>query len=154
MNCWPTFSPTNPDPDSTPHFPTPNDKYRFEVTQNSNPDKRGTWYKLVQYTHPAERALLADCRWLQLEARKPADENDIPGQPIGQTAYTGSKTPQTTYDFYRHGTYPPVETTGDNGTFARTGGKVSYNILFADMHVVTENDRPAGYKAIRMRFPK
>lgn len=154
MNRWPTFSPSNPDPNGTPHFPTPNGQFVFEGRLPSGPTTSGAWYKLVQYTHPAERALLADSRWLYLEARKPATEDDIPGQPVFQTAYTGSKTPQTTYDFYRHGSYPPVESAGSNGTFSPNGGKVAYNILYADMHVVTANDRPTGYRSIRMRFPK
>jgi hypothetical protein len=148
MYRWPSFTSTFPDPNGTPHFPTPNNVYNFEGSST------GTWYKLINYTHPAKRALLGDARWSYLEARKPADENDIPGQPIGQKTYTGSKTPQTTYDFYRHGTYLAVETFGDNGTFSPNGGKVAYNILYADMHVITATDRPTGYRSLRMRFPK
>jgi prepilin-type N-terminal cleavage/methylation domain-containing protein len=155
-NRWPTFSDTFPDPNGTPHFPTPNGQYVFEGRPPTNPlSTAGTWYKLVQYKRPAERALLADARWLNLEARRPADENDLPGQPVAQVQYTGPGTiSQTSYDFYRHGTYPPVIGAGNNAVFDPKLGKVAYNILYSDMHVSTATDRPTGYKALRMRFPR
>lgn len=147
MNCWPTFTATYPDPQGTVSFPTPNNTWRFEAT--------GKWYKLINYTQPSERALLGDARGLLLEARAPTSADSIPGQPLqqNQSAYVGSAR-GSTLDFYRHGKYPPVAVADpENGYYSPNGGKVGFNILFADMHVATQTDRGAGYKALRMRFP-
>jgi prepilin-type processing-associated H-X9-DG protein len=56
---------------------------------------------------------------------------------------------ETSYDYYRHGKYPAHA----GSTFATTGGKVLYNILYADGHVSGAITREEGFKAARMRFP-
>jgi prepilin-type N-terminal cleavage/methylation domain-containing protein len=145
MNCWPTFTPSYPPVGGSPDFPSPNDDWRFE---GSN---RGKWYKLTQYTRPSERALLGDSRGLLLEARAPAADGTFDGQPLlqNQSVYTsGGK--QSSFDFYRHGKYPPVLNAQQ---FSPNGGKVSYNILYADMHAETAVARDTGYRALRMRYP-
>ena len=146
MNPWPTFTASYPAATDSFQFPTPNNKHRFEGTN------QGTWYKLVHYTKPSERALLGDSRGLLLEARAPLP-GVFSGQPLlqNQTVYVGgSSGRQSTFDFYRHGKYPPV---ADSQSFSPNGGKVAYNILYADMHVETAIDRETGYRALRMRYP-
>ncbi|MCS7033217.1 MAG: hypothetical protein NZ561_04375, partial [Phycisphaerae bacterium] len=59
---------------------------------------------------------------------------------------------QTTIDVFRHGKYPPKHPTIAN-THMATGGKVAYNLLWADGHVTTENDQKAAYLGVRFRFP-
>jgi hypothetical protein len=146
MNRWPTFTAAYPDPLGSVQFPTPNNVHNFEGS------KTGTWYKLNKYTNPAERALLADARTLVLEARAPLSSDQIPGQPLlqNQSNYINGSHRGTTFDFYRHGTYPRAQ---DAEMFSPKGGRVSYNILYADMHVATAIDRESAYRSIRMRFP-
>jgi prepilin-type processing-associated H-X9-DG protein len=57
---------------------------------------------------------------------------------------------ESSYDFYRHGTYPRKA----NATqFSPKGGKIAFNILFADGHVRTAISREEAFRASRMRFP-
>jgi prepilin-type N-terminal cleavage/methylation domain-containing protein/prepilin-type processing-associated H-X9-DG protein len=117
----------------------------------------GRWYKMQAYTKPAERALVGDCRAYVLEALKCtgnfSDQGDI---LIMQSAFwtTNTSSPadpgQSSYDYYRHGKYPPRSYPN---AFSGTGGKVGYNLLYADGHVDTLNSREQGFRAARMRFP-
>ena len=149
MNRFPTFTQTYPDPGGTVQFPTPNAQHQFE---GALLPANGTWYKLSKFTQPSDRALLADNRLLTLEARAPLSSDTIVGQPALQTQvlYSPGGARGASYDFYRHGTYPEL---ANATTFKPTGGKVAFNILYADGHVVTATDRETGYKALRMRFP-
>jgi len=109
----------------------------------------GRWMKQTEFNKPAQRALLADCRFWSLEALNPVG-GVIPGQEVrSNSTYTGGVSGQTTFDFYRHGRYPPVEGT----QYSTTGGQVSYNILYCDGHVATSNDRKDAYLSVRMKFP-
>jgi hypothetical protein len=149
VNRYPTMTATWPTPGGPVAFPSPNADYQFEPSST-----KGTWYKLVQLKNASDRALMADARWSFLEARAPASSDAIPGQPLNQNQATyvgGTSSAGSTYDFYRHGKYPPP---ADDKSFQRTGGKVAYNILYSDMHVSTATDRETGYKAVRMRFPQ
>lgn len=119
---------------------------------------QGSWYKLVQYRHPAERALLADARQWYLEAKRVPPGQPIPGQRLNYSTNDYSNgTPgarQTTFDFYRHGRYPPIQDpTVLSGFYTPDGGRVAYNILYADNHVAAATDRETGYRACRMKFP-
>jgi prepilin-type N-terminal cleavage/methylation domain-containing protein/prepilin-type processing-associated H-X9-DG protein len=133
--------------------------YTGNNTTGSGPVK-GTWYKLVQYRQPAERAMLADGRQWYLEAKRVPPGQAIPGQRLNystndySTGTTGQR--QTTFDFYRHGKFPPVQNPPDqlNGTYTADGGRVAYNILYADNHVAAATDRETGYRACRMKFPE
>jgi prepilin-type N-terminal cleavage/methylation domain-containing protein/prepilin-type processing-associated H-X9-DG protein len=116
----------------------------------------GRWYKFGQYTHPVERALVADSQFWSLESMGVDPPGEvIPGQkfydPVNTwyTPYTG----QTTADAYRHGRFPSAETVGSSGHYSPAGGKVACNVLFCDGHVATVNDRPQIYRVTRMRFP-
>ena len=124
----------------------------------SNQDKTvGTWYKLAAYQlHGAERALYADAGFYALQAWPPYPDGTIPGSVLFTASFIwpsgGPDVGHTTlYDFYRHGTYPKL--LGANQQFQATGGKVSFNVCYADGHVVNVVDRAEGYRACRMRFP-
>ena len=114
---------------------------------------QGRWYKQKAYTSPAERALVGDCRAYVLEAMSAASAQTIAGQSLvlWSSFWSGAPTPgQTSYDFYRHGTYPPK---GTADAFSPRGGKIAFNVLYADGHVRTLVMREEGFKAARMRFP-
>ena len=145
INRFPVFTASFPTPGGPTDFPSPNADYYFEGST------RGKWYKLSQFTKASERALMGDARWLHLEARAPASEAAIPGQPLlqRQATYNGSAK-NTLYDMYRHGKYPPVESAT---AFSPVGGKVAFNILYADGHVMTAVHREDAYRSLRMRFP-
>jgi prepilin-type N-terminal cleavage/methylation domain-containing protein/prepilin-type processing-associated H-X9-DG protein len=113
----------------------------------------GKFYKVSQWTHPAERLLLADGKFFNVEQLPlPIGTTQLPGQEGNMSVtYTGSGIAgQNGLDCYRHGKPPGL----DKGTqFKTSGGKVAFNILYCDGHVATATDRTEGYKAIRMRFP-
>ncbi|HEV2294068.1 MAG TPA: hypothetical protein VGR35_09430 [Tepidisphaeraceae bacterium] len=115
------------------------------------------WFRITQYTRPAERALIADSVGWILEANAVPASGAIPGQKLHyarpEFANPGG-TGQTTFDWYRHGRVPPVESTVNGGYFRSEGGKVSYNILYLDGHVVRSIDRRDAYRCTRMRFPQ
>lgn len=115
----------------------------------------GTWFKLSAYTQPAERAISGDAQFWLIEALAPPANAPIPQQKVynNSATYSSGVSGQTLWDFYRHGKFPPIEVGGSTGYYRSAGGKVSFNILYADGHVGTSNDRVDGYKAIRRRFP-
>lgn len=153
MNVFPTFSQSEPPPGAPNHFPTksPGGNAPF-MHQGSLSATGGTWYKLVQFKQPAQRALLGDARALSLQARRVSSIETIPGQMLlqNQGNYVNGSHFGTTFDFYRHGKYPEPF---DANVFSPHGGKVAFNILFSDMHVETAIDRATGYRVLRMRFP-
>jgi prepilin-type N-terminal cleavage/methylation domain-containing protein/prepilin-type processing-associated H-X9-DG protein len=133
---------------------------------------KGKFYKQVQYSHPSERALIADANFYVLQERDDiaavTDADKVPPQHVASylTLWTGA-VGETSYDWYRHGTYPPVGTTSaglrlfDGNDTAHTnahggqayGGKVGCNILYCDGHASTVTSIPETYRALRMRFP-
>ena len=81
---------------------------------------------------------------------------------MNDSMYNTGISGQTTFDYYRHGTYPgmiatytsPSGTFGSGGPcFDPRGGKVSYNILYWDGHAASSNDRTEAYRSVRMRYP-
>jgi len=113
------------------------------------------WYKQKDWSTPAERALIGDCRAYVLEAMAAANIGAIAGQAdlTGAVFWVGGSSPtpgQTSMDFYRHGVYPKYA--GSN-QFSTTGGKIAYNVLFADGHCRTLITREEGFRAARMRWP-
>jgi prepilin-type N-terminal cleavage/methylation domain-containing protein/prepilin-type processing-associated H-X9-DG protein len=138
---------------------------------------KGKFFKQVQWTHPSERALVADANFYVLQEIDDVDSyiltdpNRVPPQKVFNPAtiwstsigYTG----QTSYDWYRHGTYPPIGTIngsqslldGNNKSHlpsyggSRYGGKVKFNVLYCDGHAATQTSIPEGYRALRMKFP-
>jgi prepilin-type N-terminal cleavage/methylation domain-containing protein/prepilin-type processing-associated H-X9-DG protein len=158
MNWWPSLRADYPttamDADGFPSKTGPSEKFFDGLATNIN--NRGTWYKLSQFTRPAERAMLADSRQFYLEAKKLSAGEPVPGQRLLfiTNDYSSSVKGQTMFDFYRHGQYPGVENSDKaNGYYKPTGGKIAYNILYADNHVASPPDRETGYRACRLRFP-
>jgi prepilin-type N-terminal cleavage/methylation domain-containing protein/prepilin-type processing-associated H-X9-DG protein len=151
MNLWPTFKPGYP----TTNFPPTAERNAFFLS-----DGLGQFFKQVRWTKPAQRALVADSRFWAAESNpcpplaSDPTKGDFPYQSdINNTyTYTNGVQGQTMVDVYRHGKHPkrgPVA-----NTFDKKGGKVAYNLLYCDGHVVTEIDQRAAYEAFRMRFPK
>jgi prepilin-type N-terminal cleavage/methylation domain-containing protein/prepilin-type processing-associated H-X9-DG protein len=149
----------------SPTLDTSAKSYIFEKNGNwSNYDQSvGKWYKMGNYTMAAERALVGDSRAFVLEAMRVSGPSNFCGQAnltalsnVNQasTFWTSfSQNPdtgQSSYDYYRHGKYPPAMTANQ---FSPNGGKIAYNVLFADGHVENLQSREQGFKAARMRYP-
>jgi prepilin-type N-terminal cleavage/methylation domain-containing protein/prepilin-type processing-associated H-X9-DG protein len=160
MNAWPNFTPSFP-PSGVDLLVNSSPQYNgkpvgFFDCVATNPVNRGVWYKLSHFTRPAERVLLADSRQFYLEAKAVSGLN-IPGQRLLfiKDDYSSGVSGQSMYDFYRHGQYPPVQNNDkDTGYHNAKGGKIGYNILFADNHVESPPDRETGYRVARLRFPE
>jgi len=153
VNHMPTFTPRYPPVGST-LVPLNTDWLQIEYA-GANPGiiKYGTWWKLNKYAPAAERALIGDCYYYFLEAvNPPATNGTFTGQHVVSDAAGYSPTPagQTTFDVYRHGKYPKL---GVNEAYQAGGGKIAYNILYADMHCVTVTERSEAYRSIRQRYP-
>ncbi|HZZ44227.1 MAG TPA: type II secretion system protein [Tepidisphaeraceae bacterium] len=130
-------------------------------TDWSNPSVK-KWYKLTQYTHAVERAIAGDSLFWDLGVRPPINSgppNFSP--PAGQYTLSNNATwcsnqgdaqHETMFDFYRHGKYPGLKP-NTTDEFSPTGGKVSFNVLFADGHVSNLIDTQSAYKCVRMRYP-
>ncbi len=114
----------------------------------------GKWYKQRAYTSAAERALAGDCRAYVLEALAAPNSAAIAPQADlnspGTSFWAGPSEGETSYDYYRHGKYPKKRGTT---TFDTKGGKIGFNILYADGHVKLSVTREEGIKAARMRWP-
>ncbi len=119
----------------------------------------GRWYKYNAYTNAAERALIGDCRAYVLEASKATSTTAFIGQVnimaigLSGTFWNGGgaiNPGESSYDYYRHGKYPPLATANQ---YSPIGGQVGYNVMFADGHVAKLLTRDEGFKAARQRFP-
>jgi prepilin-type N-terminal cleavage/methylation domain-containing protein/prepilin-type processing-associated H-X9-DG protein len=131
------------------------------------------FYKQTQWRNPTERALVSDANFYVLQERDdiPAlnDAMAVPPQKVSNPAslWTGA-VGETTYDWYRHGKYPPIGSNagtssalfdGNNKAHAPSyggqayGGKVACNILYCDGHAATATTIEQCYRALRMRFP-
>jgi prepilin-type processing-associated H-X9-DG protein/prepilin-type N-terminal cleavage/methylation domain-containing protein len=142
MNMWPSF--TGRYPVSATAKPT-----IYETAMRWAGTYPGKYYRRAQWTRPSERLLMADAT-LWLLGFGPTS-GQIAQQEVGRVLQDSSG--QNNIDRYRHGKYPPRVSGGTTGLFARTGGKVAFNVLFADGHAATLFDIREGYKAIRMRYP-
>jgi len=118
----------------------------------------GRWYTYKAYTSSADRALIGDCRAYVLEASGATGPNSFIGQvniqAIGTTGQFWANGQisegESSYDYYRHGKYPGMM---NSLQYNVNGGKIGYNVLFADGHVSKLITREEGFKAARMRFP-
>ena len=112
---------------------------------------KGVWNKFNAWTHPSQRCLLADSLFWIADSYSAPTDNSFPGETLLANVQAYPTSHSTTIDWYRHGKYPPAA--GDGKNFAANGGKVSYNILYADLHVATATDKAEAYRSIRMRYP-
>jgi prepilin-type N-terminal cleavage/methylation domain-containing protein/prepilin-type processing-associated H-X9-DG protein len=119
------------------------------------------WYKLKTWSNPAERALAGDCIFWFMESRPPFNPGLMAGQYTLNNGMLNNGAAwaagpdqyhETTIDWYRHGVYPGKKQ-GTADEFNPKGGKISYNILFADGHVSNLTDQPSSYKVVRMKYP-
>lgn len=180
MNAFPEFTPSYPPrgatlgevsgaqaPSVSPNPPYCNDTsvVDYSTTYHWTPPESGMegpngatpygkWYKFSQFTHPSDRALLGDCLFWLMEALPPLPPPNFAGQYyLGNQGTWASELDggyETTFDFYRHGTYPKLIA---SDLFDRKGGKVGFNVLFCDGHVATMIDRQSAYQVVRMRYP-
>lgn len=112
--------------------------------------KGSRWYKLKDYTMPSQRCLAADSLFWLAESDYSRTDGTFPGLKLVKNAGAIHATNGTDIDWYRHGKYPSM---ADSDYFAETGGKVAYNILYADGHVATSSDKAEAYRSMVMRFP-
>jgi prepilin-type N-terminal cleavage/methylation domain-containing protein/prepilin-type processing-associated H-X9-DG protein len=151
MNPWPTF---------TPQYPAPGVNYPPDAERNFIRDwgttaVKGQFYKQVQWgKQGAERAIVADSLFWEVSANRVTAANALAGQALmlnntaaGNHAFGLNN---STADTYRHGKYPPK---ADAASHTVKGGRVGYNILFADGHVNRSTDRTEIFRSLRMRFP-
>lgn len=158
-NPYPEYTPSYPDPNvvlpaTQSSFIMLNSVFGNNIFDSAN-FKQGKWYKFNIYQrHGAERMLASDAQFWEAIANPPLFNGTIPGQVNpGDNLVTFSAADgphQALVDCYRHGKYPSLQSSDE---FSPNGGKVSYNILYCDGHVVTSNDRSDAYRAIRLRFP-
>ena len=107
----------------------------------------------------ARRTVLWGCpAWegWEIESQRVPPPDQVKGQALAiNTTAAGNHAfgpGNTLIDAYRHGKYP--QATGDGFSLKPTGGKVAFNILYADGHVGASVDRTEAFRACRMRFPE
>lgn len=153
MNDYPTFTERYPAPNQYP--PVKERAWITNWTAGNPAAQSGNFQKQVAYgRNGARRCLVADSQYWLAECEPPPPNGVLPGQKLydpGSVTYSLSG--QTMIDVYRHGKFPPVRVAGASGYYNTIGGKVAFNILWADNHVTTESDRRVAYRALRMRFP-
>lgn len=119
----------------------------------------GRFLKAKTWTRPSERMLVADCKFWRASSYVPP-AGPWPPAVVPQPIYSNSTSDPATsvqfdsgtsvIDLYRHGKTPRVIA---NYKFDPRGGKISYNILYADGHVSSPIDGKEAYRSIRMKFP-
>jgi prepilin-type processing-associated H-X9-DG protein len=162
MNYIVTMRPDYPPKDQDPGgaYCPPSEFFNVRWENSSIVPSGGKWYRISQIKMPAERCFLADDTYIMLAAWQ-----HPPLAPAGKTPPFAPQGPlplanklrswdtgqqgQSSFDYYRHGVYPGMTSSG----FNPRGGKVSYNILYFDGHVANTNDRADSYRSVRMRYP-
>ncbi len=168
FNGFPEYTSTFPKPnmmigDGSPFPVAAGDGERVSgVNPQTNGDwgnpLHGTWYRFNKYTNASQRCLVADSNWYFIECTAvPSINGPTQGQKVYNDQVVWIQTTgvdgETPVDVYRHGRLPPLAAGGNSGSYANTGGKIGYNILYCDGHVATINDRAEIYRSVRMRYP-
>jgi prepilin-type N-terminal cleavage/methylation domain-containing protein/prepilin-type processing-associated H-X9-DG protein len=157
MNYMVSYTPTSPAINSSVG-PTVDQWLNVSLGANGVPTNgESNWYHINQITNQSQRCFLADCYYIFLEAYQAPPprsglfppQTGLPTSSSNLTHYSGVSG-QTTFDWYRHGKYPQM---GTSGAFSTLGGKVSYNILYFDGHVASSSDPADSYRSIRLRYP-
>ena len=112
----------------------------------------GRFMKQRNWTHPSERALVADSFNWRIKAQPEPPNGVYPGQPTPHATrtFSGFKRNQTMVAVNRHGKLPPGRQDAD--TYL-PGGVIKYNILYADGHVLTHSTQHEAYYSIRFGNP-
>jgi prepilin-type N-terminal cleavage/methylation domain-containing protein/prepilin-type processing-associated H-X9-DG protein len=161
MNPYPTFASRYPRLSTFPPEPANAANYQKEYAVHSTDDSMpGNFLKAKTWTDGSRRMLIADSKFWLAQADKPPTLSSYPPSVVAQPVLTNTTSNPasahqfdsgtTVVDIYRHGSYPKSP---DNIFFSPTGGKVGFNILYADGHVVTVNDAKEAYRSLRMKFP-
>lgn len=132
-------------------------------------DYVGQFYEQKDYTRPSERALVADSIfWISQSgaADSGATLGCVPASNTANNSVTPAINTNLTFvDFYRHGQYPMLLATTSGGTGGKgggttstnyswgAGGKIAYNMLFCDGHVMTSHSPSDAFLYLRMRYP-
>jgi len=155
MNIFPTFSERYPVSVDQPPQASKDRPREVAVMDAVEEFPTGNFLQGKTWSRSSERMLLADARfWLAQSGKVPAAStypNCVTPQPlvINSGAFFGSAS-STTVDIWRHGKYPMPKGT----VFDTQGGKVQFNILYADGHVGSvTGDAKEAYRSIRMKFP-
>jgi prepilin-type N-terminal cleavage/methylation domain-containing protein/prepilin-type processing-associated H-X9-DG protein len=114
----------------------------------------GRYYKKNEISEQANRALVLDSNAWAVGLNITNAAGDLAGQAVGTAGYAtiedgNSPTGAMNVDLFRHGKYPG----NAGGRYDTKGGKIAYNVLFADGHCATLNSAQDGYRAIRMKYP-
>lgn len=161
MNPYPSFTARYPRlvtfPPEIQNATTYQNEYAVHATTDTFP---GNFLKAKTWTDGSRRMLVADSKFWLAQADRPPTLTSYPPGVVAQPVLANSSanpasahqfdTGTTVVDIYRHGTYPKSP---DGIFFSPTGGKVAFNILYADGHVTTSNSAQEAYRSLRMRFP-
>jgi prepilin-type processing-associated H-X9-DG protein len=164
-NYMPKFEPGYPTPSMASYPNTPekcdirsSDNFTSQTWTSSDANTKAVWYKRTSITHQDQRALSGDCNDYAIEARAWTGTGTFPQLKTHYDSVmyaradgaNGAIVPATTFDYYRHGTLPPVQNGGVHGFYNSYGGTVNFNILYFDGHVANVGDRREAYHSIRM----
>jgi prepilin-type N-terminal cleavage/methylation domain-containing protein/prepilin-type processing-associated H-X9-DG protein len=161
MNPYPTLtasSPTQPaGAAATWEQPATEERNLIRITGTAAvPIVNGAWMKAVKYTRPSDRGLVSDAwNWRVKVRPRPANDN-WPGQPAPDSTLTftsdsGTDVNQTLVDVFRHGAFP--NRVSGARRYEAKGGKVGFNVLFCDGHVVSYKTQDGAYDPFRMGNP-
>ena len=152
MNIFPTFKSNYPATEFPPSIAGNRPKEVAVIDPVNEPTFTGNFLRATRWTNPGERMLLADSRfWLAQSSRPPGIgpwPPSVTAQPLVLNA-NSTLGGVTMVDIFRHGKPPPVE----GNAFSIRGGKVGYNVLYADGHVASQSDGKEAYRSQRMKFP-
>jgi prepilin-type N-terminal cleavage/methylation domain-containing protein/prepilin-type processing-associated H-X9-DG protein len=146
-NWWFGYKPT------TPAGQHPDYKYTAIDDPVEN-GINGQWPSFKEYGPAADRCLVVEANlWLMWIVNtdnshkvEPLVSYNVNPYPIGYTTPGWNN-----IDRYRHGKYPPIR--GDGYYDPTKGGRVAYNMLYADGHVSGSQDIADAFRAICMRAP-
>jgi prepilin-type N-terminal cleavage/methylation domain-containing protein/prepilin-type processing-associated H-X9-DG protein len=153
MNAWPTFTPSVPPPPGN----HPDDDGRVFIQNWPGPGQIGNFVKQVVWgKRGAERCLVADSIFWEVDSQRVDPTIGMLGQALMNNSVAAGNHAfaigNTLIDAYRHGKYP--DAMGDGKSFKKIGGKVAFNILYSDGHVVTSVDRTEAFRSVRQRYPE